>query len=488
MNSSFVFAMRMLSILFPCCAAWQLFFFVSVLPADESPNIVLMMADDQGWGETGYYNHPLLKTPNLDAMAENGLRLDRFYAGAPVCSPTRASVLTGRSNNRTGVETHGFALRRQEKTLAQALQAAGYRTGHFGKWHLNGMRGPGVPLLASDTHHPGVFGFDVWLSVTNFFDRNPILSRQGKFEEFAGDSSEIVVDEALQFIAEAAESSEPFLSVIWFGTPHSPFMATEEDMQPFAGLEEKSRHHYGELVALDRSVGALRKRLRELEIADNTLFWYCSDNGGLPGITPETVGGLRGFKGSVYEGGLRVPAIIEWPQEIPTPRVTKYPAVVMDIFPTIADVVGLPEASFIQPQDGLSLRPLFKQEIGERSKPIPFNCFGESALIDNQFKLLHVGTGKNRSNKQYELYDLVKDPTERDNLLAAQPEKAERMMLMMEQWLSGLAASVDGKDYPERRVNPGDPEPRFWTEVEGYRPFFDDWRNRPEYESRLKDK
>ena len=140
------------------------------------PNVVLVMADDQGWGQTGYYDHPILKTPNLDAMAESGLRFDRFYAGAPVCSPTRGSVLTGRANDRIGVLSHGYALRRQETSLAAVMKNAGYVTGHFGKWHLNALRGPGVPVLASDDHNPGEFGFDHWLSVTNFFDRDPILS------------------------------------------------------------------------------------------------------------------------------------------------------------------------------------------------------------------------------------------------------------------------------------------------------------------------
>ena len=143
----------------------------------KRPNIVLIMADDQGWGQTGYYKHPILKTPNLDDMATNGLRFDRFYAAGPVCSPTRASVLTGRSHDRTGVLSHGYALHRQERTIARAMQKAGYATGHFGKWHLNGVRGPGVPVLNSDPHHPGNFGFSHWLTVTNFFDWIPISSR-----------------------------------------------------------------------------------------------------------------------------------------------------------------------------------------------------------------------------------------------------------------------------------------------------------------------
>ena len=132
-------------------------------------------------------------------------------------------------------------LRRQEKTLATALRNIGYATGHFGKWHLNGMRGPGVPILADDTHNPGVFGFDEWLSVTNFFDRDPIMSRQGEFVEFQGDSSEIIVDEALEFIGRQAAAEKPFLTVIWYGTPHSPFRAAEEDMAAFGDLDAESR-------------------------------------------------------------------------------------------------------------------------------------------------------------------------------------------------------------------------------------------------------
>ena len=158
-------------------------FISSLALAAQKPNVILVMADDMGYGQTGYYNHPVLKTPNLDAMASNGIRFDRFYAGAPNCSPTRATVLTGRTNDRTGVHNHGYAINKQEKTIAQAFQNAGYSTAHFGKWHLNGLRGPGAPIFKEDAHHPGHLGFDYWLSVTNFFDMNPILSRNGKWEE-----------------------------------------------------------------------------------------------------------------------------------------------------------------------------------------------------------------------------------------------------------------------------------------------------------------
>jgi len=448
----------------------------------QSPNIVLVMADDMGWGQTGYYNHPILKTPNLDAMAAGGLRFDRFYAGAPVCSPTRASVLTGRTNDRTGVESHGYALRRQERTLAQALRDKGYATGHFGKWHLNGLRGPGVPILAEDDHNPGEFGFDQWLSVTNFFDRDPIMSRNGAFEEFQGDSSEIIVAEALKFIGQQAEAKQPFFTVIWYGTPHSPWVAADADKTAFAELDANSQDHYGELVAMDRSIGALRQGLRQLKIAENTLVWFCSDNGGLPKISPDTVGGLRGFKGSVYEGGLRVPAIIEWPHGIPTPRVTSYPACTMDMFPTLAQVVGLGDDTMLQPQDGVSLARLFHEDLKRRDQPIGFRHTGRAALVDNNYKLVAL----NVKQDAFQLFDLDNDPHEQSDIFAQQPDVARRLRAEFQRWNRSVEASVAGQDYPERAVSPSEPRPRFWTEVKAYEPYFEAWKKRPEYKSRLK--
>lgn len=454
---------------------------VTKVVTGSSPHIVLVMADDQGWGQTGYYNHPVLKTPHLDAMAESGLRFDRFYAGAPVCSPTRASVLTGRANDRTGVLSHGYALRRQEITLPAILAKAGYRTGHFGKWHLNALRGPGVPILKSDDHNPGEFGFETWLSVTNFFDRDPILSRLGQFKEFEGDSSEVVVDEALSFLQQNAKRA-PTFTVIWYGTPHSPFKAADADMAGFETLDEVSRNHYGELVAMDRSLGKLRKGLRELGIADHTVLWFCSDNGGLPKIKPDTVGGLRGNKGTIYEGGLRVPAILEWPEEIKKPRITNYPASVLDILPTILAITDVQYPDPERPLDGVSLVPLMGREIGTRKKPIPFRHTGRAALIDNNMKLLTNNVEKDL----FALYDLANDPAEQHDIAAKYPDTVQEMRKQLLNWSRGVDASAAGKDYPSGKVDPSEPEPRFWTDVDEYKPYFDKWRNRWEYSSRLK--
>ncbi|MGB7345716.1 MAG: sulfatase-like hydrolase/transferase [Pirellulaceae bacterium] len=444
------------------------------------PNIILVMADDQGWGQTGYYNHPVLKTPNLDAMAAAGLRFDRFYAGAPVCSPTRGCVLTGRANDRIGVLSHGYALRRQEITIAQVLQKAGYTTGHFGKWHLNGIRGPGVPVLHSDTHHPGHFGFQSWLSVTNFFDRDPILSRSGTFEEFEGDSSEIVIDETLKFVRRQNKIRQPFFAVVWYGTPHDPFKAADDDSEAFKELDAASQQHYGELVAMDRSIGTLRAGLREIGIANNTLVWFCSDNGGLPKIEPSTVGGLRGNKGTIYEGGLRVPGIIEWPAQI-EPRISRFPASVLDILPTLLDVTGLEYPDAERPLDGITIRKLFTDSLVVRDKPIPFRHTGKAALIDNRFKLL---TNKIESG-EFMLYDLQSDPAESKDISDREPVIANRMRMQLMDWSESVDLSAAGKDYAEGKVDPNEPESRFWMEMKEYQPYFEEWKGRWEYASRL---
>ena len=446
---------------------------------DESPNIILIMTDDQGWGQTSYYDHPVLETPNLDAMAENGLRFERFYAAAPVCSPTRASILTGRTNDRTGVVDHGYALRKQEKTLAVALQKAGYATGHFGKWHLNGLRGPGVPILKDDSHSPGKFGFDHWLTVTNFFDIDPLMSENGSFIDLKGNSSEIIVKKALEFIKEKTSQNLPFFAVIWDGSPHDPFLASEKDRDNFKDLDKQSQHHYGELVAFDRSLGMLRKTLKDLGLEKNTILWYCSDNGGLRNISPPSVRGLRGHKTTIWEGGLRVPAIIEWPKMI-KPKVTNYPASTMDIFPTIADILNLPDTDLLKPIDGITLKPIFKNDLSNRDKRIPFRYKDQGALIDNNFKLVVTSIDK----EKFELYDLEKDFSESIDLSSENPLIFNQMKIDYLKWSESIDSSQVGMDYPEGKVL-NNPERHFWMNDDRYKPYLKEWINRPEYRDRI---
>ena len=443
------------------------------------PNIILVMSDDQGWGQTGYYGHPVLETPHLNAMAENGIRLDRFYAGAPVCSPTRATVLTGRANDRTAVYTHGYPLRLQEKTIGEALKAEGYNTAHFGKWHLDGLRGPGVPIFDYDPRDPGAFGFDKWISVTNFFDVDPLMSDEGEIKEYKGSSSDIIVRQALEFISENRE--EPFFVLIWYGSPHKPWAALEADKKGFPGqMDEVYRNYMGEIIEIDNSIGLLRSELKKMKLGGNTIIWFNSDNGGLREGGKDGVRGLRAYKGRVYEGGLRVPCVIEWPEYIEGGQVSNYPASTMDIFPTLAAILNLPQEVMTKPVDGNSILHVFKGEPGMRENPIPFKFQNKGALIDNNYKLVAVDIRE----KQYELYDLDQDPAESENILSIQSEKGEEMIQYYESWLGSVENSVAGEDYAEGLKAP-DPKPKFWWNDPAYELYIEEWKDRPEYKFRL---
>ena len=199
------------------------------------PNIILVMADDQGYGDAGYTGHPFVKTPNLDAMAGNAVVFNRFYAAAPVCSPTRASVLTGRHPARTNVLNHGHYLRPHELTLVEVLKDAGYVTGHFGKWHIGSVQ-------AESPTSPGRVGFDRWLTALNFFDLNPYLSDNGVYKQFEGRGTVLTMDAALAFIKEHHDGGRPIFSVVWFPSPHTPHKETptgEASQGLYAGKKKR---------------------------------------------------------------------------------------------------------------------------------------------------------------------------------------------------------------------------------------------------------
>ena len=433
--------MKLKFLLFSVCIS------TGVFGAAQKPNIVLVMSDDQGWGQVGYMEHPHLKgkTPHMDAMAAGGIRFNRFYAAAPVCSPTRASVLTGRVPARTGVPGLHKRLCLQEKTLPKAMKKAGYAAAMFGKWHLNGVKGSAMPILPDDPNHPGHYGFDEWLGATNYIEMDPLMTHNGKIVYLPGESSVLMVEAALDFIKRNQDG--PFFVVIWYGSPHWPYTALQQDMDGLSKhLDSKVAQLYGEIIAMDRSIGMLRKGLKDMGLAENTLTWFCSDNGGRD-HEPESVGGLRGHKGSLHEGGIRVPAIIEWPGRI-KPAVTEFPASTMDIMPTLIDLLDLPEESMLDVVDGESILPLFAGKTPERNHPIPFTMKG-TALIDGNFKLLQEGKGR---NVKWVLYDLEKDPTETTDAAGKFPERFERMKAEAQAVLVSVQASAQGKDYPEGKV------------------------------------
>jgi arylsulfatase A-like enzyme len=269
-------------------------------------------------------------------------------------------------------------------------------------------------------------------------------------------------------------------AVVWFGTPHNPFRALEADRAQFDELDEQSANHYGELVALDRSIGTLRTALRELEISENTMLVFCSDNGGLQKVELGTTGGLRGYKSSVYEGGLRVPGIIEWPAAV-QPRVTNFPACTFDLFPTIAEIVGLDASVFVRPVDGVSLVPVLRGEVSKRERPLGFRFGKKAAWIDGRYKLVTT----DRESKSFALYDLELDPQEQHDLVGEQPERSAELREAFAAWNESVEASFAGRDYPEGRVEPADPAPRPWYQAEEYRRYLPAWRNRWEVKSYL---
>jgi arylsulfatase A-like enzyme len=456
--------------------------------ADPGPNVILVMADDMGWAQTGYYGHPIVKTPNLDDMASSGLRMDRFYAGAPSCTPTRATVLTGRTNDRTGAARVGDSINKQEKMLSTAFRDAGYATAHFGKWHLNTVETPHHPLPGDDPHNPGALGFDYFLSATNQFNLNPELSRNGERVQLQGEGSEVLVREALKFIAEQTARDRPVFVVIWFASPHRPFEALEADAAPFMELTDRvSADHHAEIATMDSAMGMLRKGLRKLKITDNTLLWFTSDNGGLPnidypagcgeagrasgapesvsladgchmGVHPDSTGHLRGFKKDFYEGGLRVPGIIEWPAHI-SPRVSNFPSSTLDIFPTLIDVAGLAPDAINTVHDGISLEPVFSAEPARREQPLGFRASGGTMWMDNDWKLVNNG-GKEDGKRADELFNIIGDPVEQQNLINLYPEIAARMRKQLDAWNASVDRSMTGADYPEGIVLPTGRESR----------------------------
>lgn len=450
--------------------------------AEQRPHIVLVMADDLVYGDTGFTGHPFVKTPHLDAMAQAGVIFNRFYASAPVCSPTRASVMTGRHPFRVNVPNHGHYLRPHETTIAEALKNAGYVTGHFGKWHLGSVQ-PGSPT------NPGGAGFDEWLSGLNFFDNDPYLSRNGNYEHLDGPGTVITMDATIEFLTKHAQGDQPLFAVTWFPSPHDPQMELPEGIPNADTLYEnedtKKPGYFREITLLDQQIGKLRESLRELNIAKNTLLFFCSDNGGL---IAESSGG-RAKKGSIYEGGLRVPAVLEWPERF-QPSTIDTPAFTSDLYPTLVAISGA-EIDHQPPLDGINLMPVIADEQTERppmgfwhdhtsgqgtwndriikalleakvaGQPNPhperilknvmeFSTFGDDAKRGHAawnawpWKLHRIE--KNKTVK-FELYHLVNDPMENHDMSVIETERVAEMKKDLEAWQHSVLASWAGKDY-----------------------------------------
>ena len=467
-----------------------LFVLICVAPllvAAEKPNIILVMCDDLGWGDVGFNGNKIIRTPHLDTMAKNSLRFERFYAAAPVCSPTRGSCITGRHPYRYGVYFANTGhMKTEELTLAELLKEHGYATGHFGKWHLGTLTkteteaNRGGPRGVKNFSPPQVNGFDVCFSTESKVPTwDPMLrpknnksktwwdpaKNNGPYgtaywnekgarvtENLRGDDSRVIMDRAIPFIRAAVKKEQPFFTIVWFHAPHLPVVAGPEYTKLYAKHEKFAQHYYGCITALDEQVGRLRKELRTLGVADNTLVTFCSDNGPEGNASaPGSAGHFSGRKRSLLEGGLRVPGLIEWPAKI-KPRTTAIPAVTSDYLPTILDLIGA-EQTDQRPLDGISLVPLFEGKMKERAEPIGFQSAGQVALIGDRYKI-HGSGGRKKERGQalpnLKLFDLTKDPSEQNDLAAQHPDLIKKMTATLEHWRKSCRHSDDGGDYREQ--------------------------------------
>ena len=329
-----------------------------VFGKDKQPNVVTLLVDDLGYRDIGCYGGPV-NTPVLDTLAAEGVRFTDFHSGAPVCSPSRATFLTGRNHIRAGVysvlseQRHRMHLLRSETTLAEVLKDEGYGTAHFGKWHL------GMPINNRDNPTPTEHGFDYWFGLVNgahpsHKDPTNFLRNGKPVGPMKGYSCQIVVDEAIDWIDKKRDADAPFFINIWFNEPHAVIAAPDEIVSEYGALNDQAAIYNGTIDNTDRAIGRLIAKLERLGQLDNTIIHYSSDNGS---YRQERSGELRGKKGSHHEGGHRVPGIFYWKAKIPGGRVEDEPAGAVDLLPTICGLLGIekPKGVFL---DGSDLTPL----------------------------------------------------------------------------------------------------------------------------------
>jgi N-acetylgalactosamine-6-sulfatase len=424
--------------------------------AARRPNIIFILADDLGWGDLSCFGNRELRTPNLDRMASQGIRLTQFYVCGSVCSPSRTAFMTGRYPARYAIHGHLAAAKLNADrgmpnwldpgahTLPRILQRSGYATAHFGKWHLG--HGEGAPP-------PSEYGFDVSRAVNG---NGPAWENE-RDPYFRANSTEYIVDETLRFAEQHRDG--PFYIQAWLLLPHAPLNPTEEQMKPYARFgpvdnipfKGTKTIYYASVGALDRQIGRLMAGLAALQVADNTIVIFTSDNG------PEDItignavhsgigsaGPLRGRKRSLYEGGVREPFIVRWPAVTPAGRVDNTSVMAgCDFLPSLCALAGaaLPEGIEL---DGQDLSAILKGKPADRSKPLMWEWrFSVYNHIWNRSPILSIRDGNyklllNPDRSRIELYDIPRDPSERDNLAARHPEVVDRLAARVLAWQKTL--------------------------------------------------
>mgnify|MGYP005990757783 CR=1 FL=1 len=447
--------------------------------AEEKPNIILIMADDLGYGDTGFTGNKIIKTPSLDTMAQEGAVMTNFHAGGSVCSPTRGTFLTGRHHHRYGVFWANVGhLPKEEITLAEILKEQGYSTGHFGKWHLGTLSkdfsAKGDKRKPLENYSPPTWhGYDtsfVTESAIQLWD--PALGKRAVNNPFwqdgvalepndaslQGGASKVVMDRALPFIENSVKNKQPFFTVIWFHAPHQDVVAGPEYLARYKEYGEAA-HYYGVISEMDEQIGRLRDKLKYLGVDKNTLITFTSDNGpesanirarnpGAEGRLAGSTDNLKGRKRSLYEGGVRVPTLALWPEKIAAGSVINIPASTLDYLPTINEIVGykMPDD---RPIDGTSILPILQGiEINEkRNKAIPFIAKDKLSLLDGNYKLVTNTNALANNLAELELYNLTLDRGETTNIAKNHPKRVNAMIEQLKQFILSAKASHNGDDY-----------------------------------------
>ncbi len=454
------------------CLAWLV---AGAAAAAERPNVILIMTDDQGYADIGVRGNPKIQTPHLDRFAGESVEVDPFYV-SPVCSPTRASLMTGRWNYRTGVtDTFGgrAMMRSSEITLAEILRDAGYRTGIFGKWHLGDCY-PYRPIdqgfAESLVHRGGILGAGDDPPGTDYFD--PILQRNGKPVPTEGYCTDVFTDAAIEFIK--APRNKPFFAYIPYNCPHGPFQIADEYVAPYEKMHLKpadfpaaadpvkiSDHTtkaYGMITNIDDNLGRLFQAVDDLGLRDNTIVIFLTDNGP-NGLRYRA--GLHSYKGSVHEGGIRTMFYVRWPAALKAGHKVEDVCAHIDVLPTLAEACGASIPDDLK-LDGRSFLPLLTQqetEWPERNlyfqwhrgqKPIPYLGF---TVRGPRYKLLYTGDSQDGptyttpravpAEIPFELYDLAADPSETNNLAAEHPEIVASLRADYDAWLADVIGDQD---------------------------------------------
>lgn len=396
------------------------------------PNVVVILSDDQGWGDLSANGNTNLATPHIDSLAKDGARFDRFYV-CPVCSPTRAEFLTGRYHPRGGVtstSTGGERLDLDETTLAEVLRAAGYATGAFGKWH-NGSQGP---------YHPNARGFDTFYGFTSghwgdYF--SPPLDHNGEPVTGNGYLPDDLTDRALAFIA--TNRDRPFFCYVPYNTPHSPMQVPDKEYQKFERAQLPLRARDGDREDLDftraalamcenqdANVGRILATLEDLGLAENTIVIWFSDNG--PN-RHRWNGGMKGIKSSIDEGGVRSPFFIRWKNRIPAGKVVPEIAGAIDLLPTLVSLTGI-AFSPPQPLDGVSLQPLLAAS--------PVSEWPERMIFSHWAGKVSVRTPQYRLDPDGRLFDMIADPGQLKDIATSKPQIAANLSNAVDQWKKEL--------------------------------------------------